>query len=1020
MTDFGISRMEGASPDVPARGTLDYSAPEVLRGETLDHRIDLYSVGATFYHLVEGRCPFEADDSVALIKKILTDVPQFSSALWTDMPAARTVVEWLLKKNPVDRPGSAHEALSAFGGGAFDVQDSVSLHKIASPFIGREAELQHLRDVIQREDPSDGKNRPTAVLLHSSEGMGKSRLLDEAVHIARVGGLRVFSASAVGGGIPYSSVRTLLATLNVEVRSFAEFHGASLPEGSRFVERYLAESNTTVDNDSGFRTRDRDATAEVFARYIIECASLVPLMLVAEDVDGMDENSVQVIQTVARDMPQGRAIIIATSSDESVLSLGPPRVERMPLTDLTLSDVVRLSQSILGEGKAIEALGRRLHEVLGGMPFVVLEALRALQDSVSATHLGEDVETALDVIEKVIPRDADQLLLNRFKRLAPERKILFAFLCCFANPVPIALTERYLPFHHVRLRSILLGLESAGLIAVSGAETRIAVRVARLKRIVYESLESDLPFLHAIIARGMSSASVDLSIGELQEIAHHYAKIGELSKASDYLEDAARRVLSLQGYQLGLDLIGRATEAARALADPDRVQTLQCQKADALLQAGRTKEAVELGTSLLASTSLHEQQRRSLLRVASVGRSRLGDFEQAKEGFRQLLEGTADERERAELNQELVNIEINLGGFKNAEETCLSQLEIADELDHDELKGAILTDLGIATFLQGRYDDAARHFRFALGVYESLADETHVVSAITNVGNALNARGDSAAAIEQWRRALEYAVGSGTLSQQAKIQNNLGIAYFNLGRHAEARASYLQSRETFQRLGMKGELTYTLTNLGEVMLADGDYGGAFSTWSEALTLYEMMGDVRGLVETDLQLAELRLILGDNSESERLLDDARQYVEADGVESFKGPWKFCCGLLNARKGDFACALPQLREAHDLFASSGEQHKALRCLLSIADCIARSGDIRVAVGQLESVLGMPESQTPRSLLAEARYLLGMCRARNPGQHAGKAGRAFQEWDGFGQEGTNLRGNLEVDLRPGERVL
>ena len=975
LADFGISRRENSpTTTTPARGTLDYSAPEVLRGEGFDHRVDLYSVGATIFHLVEGHCPFEADDSVTLVKEILTTEPTFSSTLWSAMLDVRATVASLLNKAPADRPASALAALSMLEDG--DNQTGTV------PFVGRESELQRIHAAVHGPGASDPVAHPTAVLIHGPEGMGKTRLLYEAMRIARVGALRVFETAASGGGVPYSSLRPLLATLNAEASSFAAFRGVSLPEGNKLVRMLLAEPDAAADSDPAFRTRDREATVEVLARYVVECASLLPLLLFVDDADRMDENSAQVLQTVIREMPVGRTVIIGTASDESVWTGGNPTVEKIPLKDLTTDEVVCLAQSILGEDEIIGALGQRLHEILGGMPLVILEALRALQDSLDTKQLGAGVETALDVIERVIPRDADQLLLNRYKRLSTEKKIIFSFLCCFESPVPIAVLETHLPFHRASLRSALRSMEAAGLITVSSVDSRVAVRVARLKQSVYNSLSVDREGLHRMIATEMSSSSLEPSIAELQEMAYHFARTGEPEKASESLESAAARVLALQGHQHALALYRKAMEAAQSAGNPGRVLALQCRRAEALLRAGNTKDAVELGMSLLPNIPPADKLRRSILRTISAGRSRLGDFEEAKEGFSQLLAEATDENERAELTQELVNIEIALGGFRNAEETCLAQLEVAEELDHDELKGAILTDLGIATFLQGRYDDAARHFRFALGVYESLADEAHVVSAITNVGNALNARGDSEAAITQWRRALQYAVESGTLSQQAKIQNNLGIAYFNLGRYAEARASYRQSRETFQRLGMKSELTYTLTNLGEVMLADGDYGGAFSTWTEALALYEIMADVRGVVETDLQLAELRMIFGDLAEVERLVHDVERYIEADGVEPFKAMLKYWTAMLNATKRDFTSALDQLQEAHRLFVSSREYRKAQRSLLAIADCLKRAGDLTRAIVQWRHVLEAPENESSRLLMAEAKYMLGIAEREAPG--------------------------------------
>ncbi|MGA9120959.1 MAG: protein kinase, partial [Bacteroidota bacterium] len=694
LTDFGFSRTEAASSQASARGTLEYDAPEVLRGETVDQRIDLYSVGATFYHLVEGHCPFESTDPVALIKKILTDDPAFASPLWSEMPAMLAVVQSLLKKDPKDRPSTAHEAFSMLGVEELADQESDAVKQLIVPFVGREAELRRIRSIVRGEDSHTGSERPTAILITGLEGMGKSRLLDEVIRTARISGLRVFAASAVGGGIPYSGVRSLLRTLNVEIRSFADFDGASLPEGSRIVERYLEESDATKDSTDVFRPRDRDATVEALARFVIGCASRIPMTLVADDLDAMDENSVQVLQTIARDMPPGRATLVATSAADSVWTHAAPRVVRLPLTDLALADVISLAHSVLGRNEAVEALGTRLREVLGGMPIVILEALRALQGSVNAEYLCKNIETALTVIDRVIPSDADKLLLNRFSGLTPEKRLLFAFLCCFELPAPVAFAERYLALHPARIRTSLHDMKAAGLIAFNEDESRVAVSIARLKRVVYESLGADRMNLHRMIVAGMDAFSVEPSIPDLQEMAHQYNEMGEPDKASKYLERAAVRVLSLQAYQRALDLISRAIEAAQTAADPDRVMALQGWRADALLQAGRIKEAIDLGTSVLTTMSIPEELRHSLLRTVSLGRSRLGDFELAKEGLRELIAAARNEGERAELVQELVNIEINVGGFKKAEETCLAQLEVAEQLENDKLKGAIFTDLG--------------------------------------------------------------------------------------------------------------------------------------------------------------------------------------------------------------------------------------------------------------------------------------------------------------------------------------
>ena len=56
-------------------GTPAYASPEQLRGEELDVASDLYSVGATLYHLLTGRPPHETPDFVKLITEVLDKTP---------------------------------------------------------------------------------------------------------------------------------------------------------------------------------------------------------------------------------------------------------------------------------------------------------------------------------------------------------------------------------------------------------------------------------------------------------------------------------------------------------------------------------------------------------------------------------------------------------------------------------------------------------------------------------------------------------------------------------------------------------------------------------------------------------------------------------------------------------------------------------------------------------------------------------------------------------------------------------
>src|SRR5439155_20914504 len=80
-------------------GTPAYASPEQLRGEELDVRSDIYSVGATLYHLLTGKTPYSATEFVKLITEVLEKQPAAPNALRKEIPAelSRIVLRCLVK-----------------------------------------------------------------------------------------------------------------------------------------------------------------------------------------------------------------------------------------------------------------------------------------------------------------------------------------------------------------------------------------------------------------------------------------------------------------------------------------------------------------------------------------------------------------------------------------------------------------------------------------------------------------------------------------------------------------------------------------------------------------------------------------------------------------------------------------------------------------------------------------------------------------------------------------------------------
>jgi uncharacterized RDD family membrane protein YckC len=116
--DFGLSvatssRGESATDRGTILGTPGFASPEQLRGDALDVRSDIYSVGATIFYLLAGRAPFDDQSTTALLTRVASEPPPSLVTIRPDVPRrlALLVAKCLAKKP--DERYSSYAALSA-------------------------------------------------------------------------------------------------------------------------------------------------------------------------------------------------------------------------------------------------------------------------------------------------------------------------------------------------------------------------------------------------------------------------------------------------------------------------------------------------------------------------------------------------------------------------------------------------------------------------------------------------------------------------------------------------------------------------------------------------------------------------------------------------------------------------------------------------------------------------------------------------------------------------------------------
>jgi len=114
VADFGLARARGQNQNLTAvgiaLGTPLYMSPEQIQGLSVDSRSDLYSLGATAYHMLSGRPPFSGDTPLALAMQHIQAEPVPLKQLRPDLPDDLVeIVHKLLRKSPEERYASATE-----------------------------------------------------------------------------------------------------------------------------------------------------------------------------------------------------------------------------------------------------------------------------------------------------------------------------------------------------------------------------------------------------------------------------------------------------------------------------------------------------------------------------------------------------------------------------------------------------------------------------------------------------------------------------------------------------------------------------------------------------------------------------------------------------------------------------------------------------------------------------------------------------------------------------------------------
>jgi len=205
--DFGLAKLTESDDNADTSGlvrgisgTPHYMSPEQARGETVDARSDIFSLGATLYEMVTGAKPFEGNTVNEIIASILEREPAAvgNGVRWAPS-ALQSVLDKALAKDPgfryshiqkfqadltemlleIERPDNRTEDLT-IAGSALPTSSTLTrppnnLTSVSSPLFGRDSDIAQIEVLLKRKDVR-------LLTLTGVGGTGKTRLAQAVAH----------------------------------------------------------------------------------------------------------------------------------------------------------------------------------------------------------------------------------------------------------------------------------------------------------------------------------------------------------------------------------------------------------------------------------------------------------------------------------------------------------------------------------------------------------------------------------------------------------------------------------------------------------------------------------------------------------------------------------------------------------------------------------------------------------------------------------------------------------------------
>ncbi len=494
LIDFSISSLlpkeqqQLINPNV-LEGTLAYISPEqtgrMNRG--IDYRTDFYSLGVTFFELLNGKLPFETGDPMELVHCHIAQEVKFPGNSEQGVPEmVQAIVLKLMAKNAEERYQSSlglkHDLerclqqlestgeITSFVLGERDACDRFLIHE---KLYGREAEVQSLLDAFERvanppESPSSlnkgGQRGVEMMLVAGFSGIGKTAVVNE-VHkpiVKKRGYFIKGKYDQFNRNLPFSAflqafrdlMRQLLGESDADLVNWKAKITEALGQNGQVIIDVIPELEQIIGKQppvpelSGSAAQNRFNL--VFGKFITSLTSPEhPLVMFLDDLQWADLASLNLMEVLMGDSNIDYLLLLGAYRDNEVfpahplmLSLAELGKTQAVISTITLEPLARnhINQLVADTLNCSEQLAQPLTELVyqktKGNPFFTTQFLKGLHEDGLIQfnlELGYWECDLVQVRDVALTDDVVEFMAGRLRKLPSATQNVLKLAACIGN-----------------------------------------------------------------------------------------------------------------------------------------------------------------------------------------------------------------------------------------------------------------------------------------------------------------------------------------------------------------------------------------------------------------------------------------------------------------------------------------------------------------------------------------------------------------------------------------------------------